>query len=146
MHHKGYININSFIKTKQWIFSFMLGLTKWMNKNTHLYHCNMAPVIAIPPGTWKDMRPRKFMRSPVSGWKAESTRCFACQSSSIDSLDALPCLWYYKRRTSGNQILFWVIYYREGCFWKKGKDDAHVCQVFIIKWNVYRHTLYMYMY
>ena len=34
---------------------------------THLYHCNIAPVIAIPPGTWKDMRPKIFILSPVSG-------------------------------------------------------------------------------
>ncbi|PWA21440.1 hypothetical protein CCH79_00003140 [Gambusia affinis] len=32
----------------------------------------MKPVMAMPPGTWKDMRPMRFMRSPVSGWKAES--------------------------------------------------------------------------
>ena len=34
---------------------------------TDLYHCNIAPVIAIPPGTWKDMRPKIFILSPVSG-------------------------------------------------------------------------------
>lgn len=60
--------------------------------NTDLYHWSIAPVIAIPPGTWKDMRPKKFIRSPVSGWNAESTRCFACHRSSMDKLDTLPCL------------------------------------------------------
>lgn len=38
------------------------------------------------------MRPKKFIRSPVSGWNAESTRCFACHRSSMDKLDTLPCL------------------------------------------------------
>lgn len=28
--------------------------------------------MAMPPGTWKDILPMKFIFSPLSGWKAES--------------------------------------------------------------------------
>lgn len=43
----------------------------------------MAPVMAIPPGIWKHIRPKRFCFSPVSGWKALSYNCFARIISSL---------------------------------------------------------------
>jgi len=45
----------------------------------------MQPVIDMFIGTWADMRPSRNIFSPVSGWNAESYRCFACHISFSDT-------------------------------------------------------------
>ena len=51
--------------------------------NAYLYHCNIAPVITIPPGTWHDILPMGFCSSPESGWNDDSYNFLAYISWSL---------------------------------------------------------------
>ena len=59
----------------------MSTIDKWLCENKifctklwkpYLYHCSIAPVITIPPGTWHDILPITFCSSPESGWNDDS--------------------------------------------------------------------------
>ena len=93
---------------------------------THLYHCSIAPVMAIPPGTWNDIRPNTFILSPVSAWKAESVKCLACQSSSIDTpAGSFPFLkqingslmWIWTGTRASLFLLLLILQYWPDCQW-----------------------------
>jgi hypothetical protein len=63
-------------------FNYKLNCNQYKS-SSYLYHCNIAPVIRHPPGIWKDILPKTFCSSPLSGWKADSYSCFAFTTSSI---------------------------------------------------------------